>query len=40
MNDGQSYRYGLVNLGGRDRDDVLRKFEACQALLGIRLLSR
>ena len=32
MNDGQSYRYGIVNLGGRDRGDVLRKFEACQAL--------
>jgi hypothetical protein len=38
MNDGRSYRYGIINLGGRDRSEVLRKFEACRAMLGITLL--
>ena len=33
--DGQSYRYGIVNLGGRDLADALRKFAACQNELGI-----
>jgi hypothetical protein len=35
LQDGQSYRYGIVNLGGRDRDDVLTQFEACRKRLGI-----
>jgi biotin carboxylase len=35
LQDGQSFRYGIVNLGGRDRDDVLEQFEACRERLGI-----
>lgn len=35
MQDGNSYRYGIVNLGGRDRDDVLAQFAACRDTLGI-----
>ena len=35
--DGRSYRYGIVNLGGRDRPDVLEQFEACRESLGIAL---
>jgi hypothetical protein len=35
LQDGASYRYGIVSLGGRDRADVLTRFEACQADLGI-----
>jgi biotin carboxylase len=35
MQDGTSYRYGIVNLGGRDRDDVLAQFAACRDSLGI-----
>ncbi|HEX9812119.1 MAG TPA: ATP-grasp domain-containing protein [Burkholderiales bacterium] len=31
MQDGGSYRYGIVNIGGRDRDDVLATFERCRA---------
>ena len=38
MQDGHSFRYGIINLGGRDRDDVLAKFEACRQALGISLL--
>ena len=38
LQDGASYRYGIVSLGGRDRADVLRQFETCQAELGIVLL--
>jgi biotin carboxylase len=38
LQDGQSYRYGIVNLGGRDRADVLEQFEACRDRLGIALL--
>jgi biotin carboxylase len=38
LQDGASYRYGIVSLGGRDRADVLTRFEACQADLGIVLL--
>jgi biotin carboxylase len=38
LQDGQSYRYGIVNLGGRDREDVLEQFEACRKRLGIVLL--
>ncbi len=36
--DGKSYRYGVVNLGGRDLADVLEQCEACRARLGIELL--
>lgn len=35
LQDGKSYRYGIVNLGGRDRADVLQQFEACRERLGI-----
>jgi len=35
--DGKSYRYGIVNLGGRDRADVLEQFAACRESLGIAL---
>jgi biotin carboxylase len=35
LQDGQSYRYGIVNLGGRDLGDVLQKFADCQDELGI-----
>lgn len=37
MQDGLSYRYGIVNLGGRDRADVLAHFAACRERLGIAL---
>jgi biotin carboxylase len=35
LQDGRSYRYGIVNLGGSDRADVLAQFEACRDRLGI-----
>jgi hypothetical protein len=35
MQDGTSYRYGIVNLGGKDRDGVLAQFAACRDSLGI-----
>ena len=38
LQDGTSFRYGIVSLGGRDRADVLRRFKACRAGLGIVLL--
>jgi biotin carboxylase len=38
LQDGTSFRYGIVSLGGRDREDVLQSFEACRAGLGIVLL--
>jgi biotin carboxylase len=38
LQDGTSFRYGIVSLGGRDRADVLRRFEVCRAGLGIVLL--
>ncbi len=37
--DGKSYRYGVLNLGGRDLADVLEQFESCRARLGIELLA-
>jgi hypothetical protein len=37
LQDGGSYRYGIVNLGGSGSDDVLTRFEACRARLGIGL---
>jgi hypothetical protein len=30
LQDDGSFRYGIVNLGGRDRQDVLEKFEECR----------
>jgi len=36
--DGTSFRYGIISLGGRDRADVLQSSEACRAGLGIVLL--
>jgi hypothetical protein len=38
LQDGTSFRYGIISLGGRDRADVLRRFKACRAGLGIVLL--
>jgi ATP-grasp domain len=35
MQDGNSYRYGIVTLGGRDRADVLARFAAIRVRLGI-----
>jgi hypothetical protein len=35
MQDGTSYRYSIVNLGGKDRDDVLAQFAACRDSLAI-----
>ena len=35
LQDGRSYRYGIVNLGGNDRADVLAQYEACRDRLGI-----
>jgi ATP-grasp domain-containing protein len=34
--DDESYRYGLINVSGRDGSDVRRKFEACRAALPFR----
>lgn len=31
--DGKSFRYGLINLGARDRQELEEKYEACKALL-------
>jgi len=33
MQDGNSFRYGLVNIGGNDRNDILRTFDRCRELL-------
>ena len=38
LQDGTSFRYGVVNLGGRDREDVLQRFSKCRKRLGIALL--
>ncbi len=37
LQDGRSYRYGIVSLGGSDRADVLAQYEACRDRLGISL---
>ena len=37
MQDGSSYRYGVVSIGGRDRDDVLTTFERCRSGLSFTL---
>jgi len=38
LQDGHSYRYGIVNLGGRDLIDVLGKFESVRRALGLELV--
>ncbi len=38
LQDGASFRYGIINLGGRDLTDVLQRMETCHAGLGIVLL--
>ena len=38
LQDGHSYRYGIVNLGGRDLAEVLETFEAVREALGIALV--
>ena len=38
LQDGHSYRYGIVNLGGRDLAEVLETFEAVREALGIELV--
>jgi biotin carboxylase len=38
LQDGRSYRYGILNLGGDSREHVLAQFEACREALGIVLL--
>jgi biotin carboxylase len=37
MQDGRSYRYGILSIGGRDREDVLAIFERCKTQLTFRL---
>jgi hypothetical protein len=36
--DGKTYRYGVINLGGNDLAHVLAQFESCREHLGIVLL--
>jgi len=38
LQDGSSFRYGIVNLGGASREDLLERFERCHAKLGFVLL--
>jgi biotin carboxylase len=38
LNDGHSYRYGIINLGGSDLAEVVLKFEAISETLGIELV--
>lgn len=38
LQDGASYRYGIVDLGGRDRAEVLARFASCREKLGIALV--
>ena len=38
MQDGRSFRYGILNIGGRDRKDVLTIFDRCQTMLSFGLL--
>lgn len=33
MQDGESFRYGIVSIGGRNRDDVLHTLDECRARL-------
>jgi hypothetical protein len=39
MQDGQSFRYGVVNLGARDRQELFEKFEEFRRDLGFVLLT-
>jgi hypothetical protein len=34
LQDGRSYRYGLLNIGGRDRHDISQIFDSCVERLG------
>jgi biotin carboxylase len=38
LQDGTSYRYGIINLGGCDRANVLAQFNSCRERLGMILL--
>jgi hypothetical protein len=38
LQDGTSYRYGIINLGGCDRANVLAQFNRCRERLGMILL--
>lgn len=38
LQDGHSFRYGIVNLGGRDLAEVLETFEAVREAMGIELV--
>ncbi|MGB6766542.1 MAG: hypothetical protein WBE50_00345 [Methyloceanibacter sp.] len=38
LQDGASFRYGVVNLGGSSRTEVLQRLEDCRARLGFILL--
>jgi biotin carboxylase len=38
LQDGHSYRYGIVNLGGSDLGEVLERFEAVREAMGIELV--
>lgn len=33
VQDGHTYRYTLINIGGKTKDDMLERFERCKALL-------
>jgi hypothetical protein len=33
MQDGESFRYGIVSIGGRDRQDILSTLDECRARL-------
>jgi len=36
LQDGKSYRFGLINLGSESKKDLLRKFEECKKILGFK----
>jgi hypothetical protein len=38
MQDGASFRYGLINIGGNDRQDILSTFDACRRALPFELV--
>jgi hypothetical protein len=38
MQDGHSFRYGLVNIGGNDRDHILKIFDRCRQMLPFKLM--
>ncbi len=37
MQDGRSYRYGILSIGGRDREEVLAIYDRCKAQLTFKL---